>query len=290
MKCRDEKIEIVTDGKVTDTIHLNRGYPRGLVYLENEDIAVELAQGKTKKQAQKDRLIRAATVYHNAIIDAIKAIGTIDSTAADGLICDLYSTLSGAIETKAGAGVKTETLESRAATHWFAFSDALYSLMKRDMDESDLVSEACYYTQDRRDAHEIPVNARRQAYIRTLKEVRAEAAKEAAQELSPAGRAIYDRLSALEDEDPDTDEYEREQAAAEAALDALALEDPEEATRIFQRCPYFNNAIGKYRIYLGQYVSCTRLELRELDTPEKRAAYIARADSALFAEDADSTQ
>lgn len=73
-------------------------------------------------------------------------------------------------------------------------------------------------------------------------------------------------------------EYERISAAAEAKLDALALEDPEEATRIFAASPYFDEYINPAnQVYLGRGIIIDRDDLAELDTGEKRAAYILAA-------------
>ena len=72
-----------------------------------------------------------------------------------------------------------------------------------------------------------------------------------------------------------SEQYRRISAAAEKKLDALALSDPEEATRIYLACPsYFDEMIEANEVYLGQSVFLDRDELKTLDTPEKRAAYI----------------
>ena len=76
----------------------------------------------------------------------------------------------------------------------------------------------------------------------------------------------------------DMDEYQRVSQAAEAKLNALALEDPVEATRIYRACPmYFDEYIDVSEVYLGENVFVQREELKTLDTPEKRAAYIKQA-------------
>lgn len=73
------------------------------------------------------------------------------------------------------------------------------------------------------------------------------------------------------------EEYQRISTAADAKLDALALADPEEATRIIRACPaYFDEAIDDSEVYLGCGIYADKSELITLNTPEKRAAYIER--------------
>ena len=64
-------------------------------------------------------------------------------------------------------------------------------------------------------------------------------------------------------------------AAAEEKINALALADPEEATRIFLACPaYFDESIEEDELYLGHGIFIERSEARALDTQEKRVAYV----------------
>ena len=69
--------------------------------------------------------------------------------------------------------------------------------------------------------------------------------------------------------------YKRKASEAEAMLDALAMSDPKEATLIYNACPeYFDEYIEPDEYYLGHGVFVDKTLLAELDTPEKRAAYI----------------
>lgn len=71
-------------------------------------------------------------------------------------------------------------------------------------------------------------------------------------------------------------EAEKRMKEAEAPLDALALKNPFEATTIFRRSRYFYETIGNDEVYLGQYVIVPAKMLSELNTPEKRAAFVAQ--------------
>lgn len=76
-----------------------------------------------------------------------------------------------------------------------------------------------------------------------------------------------------------TEEYDRISAAAEAKLDALALQDPEEATRIYIASPYFDEGIDPdLEVYLGHGIFLPREDLAAYDTPEKRAALLEEAE------------
>ena len=284
MKIRDEKIQISVNGKVTATQHLNRGYPSVVYYFENEDMAAEKAQGKTKQQAKAEELQRAIYALINAAMKQIRELDQLSPAEADTVISGLYETLSSAVEATAGAGAKLETLERRAASLFFAWRDAEYCVMKRDYEEAEQLTAICFEMDGKQINDKIPRNARTREALRSLQAIKAQAEREARRELSPKGRAIYDRLTALDEEylaleDAQEEAEKRIEAAekeAEAALDALALEDPEEATRIYQRCPYFEIAEGfsKYEVYLGRGTFCKRNELAQLDTPEKRAAFV----------------
>ena len=73
-------------------------------------------------------------------------------------------------------------------------------------------------------------------------------------------------------------QYEAVSAAAEEKLNALALQDPDEATRIFVVSPYFDETIDPdQEVYLGHYVFMPREELDIYNTPEKRAKYLREA-------------
>lgn len=84
-------------------------------------------------------------------------------------------------------------------------------------------------------------------------------------------------LIMLLDLDPEEQEQAFFAAGAEAweKLDALALEDPLEATRIFRAAKLENEeAIFPGEVYLAHGCIVEKGLLKELDTPEKRAAYI----------------
>ena len=70
-------------------------------------------------------------------------------------------------------------------------------------------------------------------------------------------------------------EYERISAAAEAKLDALALQNPEEATRIFSASSYFDEGISPDEVYLGHGIIVSREEYAEhYGTVKEREALI----------------
>ncbi len=63
--------------------------------------------------------------------------------------------------------------------------------------------------------------------------------------------------------------------AIEPPLDLLAIEDPVEAARIYRSCKFFDGLIEPDEIYLGHGLIADREFLKEYDTPEKRALYLA---------------
>lgn len=78
-----------------------------------------------------------------------------------------------------------------------------------------------------------------------------------------------------------TEEFDRISAAAEAKLDALALQDPEEATRIYNASPYFDEGIDpSQEVYIGRGIFLPREDLAEYNTPEKRAALLRESEEA----------
>lgn len=102
--------------------------------------------------------------------------------------------------------------------------------------------------------------------------------KQARRKPKPASYAIISGINSLAAvlADLDPEEAARRIEEAEAPLDALALEDPKEATLIYNACPnYFDEDIEPDEYYLGQGVYIEKAQLAELDTAEKRAAYIA---------------
>ena len=84
--------------------------------------------------------------------------------------------------------------------------------------------------------------------------------------------ALIDKELSPEEEDK---ELSRICEEAEKELNALALKDPAEATQIFAASPYFVEDIDpKEEVYLGEHVIVYKWKAKELDTPEKRAAYV----------------
>lgn len=82
---------------------------------------------------------------------------------------------------------------------------------------------------------------------------------------------VYGELDKLE-----PDAAEKKMEAVEADLDALALRDPVEATKIARASSYFfDEAIEPNEVYLGSYVFVHKSLLQTLDTVEKRREYIA---------------
>ncbi len=64
-------------------------------------------------------------------------------------------------------------------------------------------------------------------------------------------------------------------AAVETPLDALALDDPEAATCVYEACDYFQEEIQPGEVYFGQGIIVDRSFLETYDTMEKREAFIA---------------
>ena len=111
--------------------------------------------------------------------------------------------------------------------------------------------------------------------------------KKRKKELKPGSYVILSKLAAASNEldalfdkglDPEEEsaEFNRITEEAEKELDALALKDPAEATRIFYEAnTYFDEAIDpEEEAYLGERVIISKEALKELNTPEKRAAYV----------------
>lgn len=277
MKIRDEKIEIFCNGKCIDTTHLNRGYQSAVFYFENEDAAEELAQGKTKLQAKAGTLQRAAKALFNGALKNLNELSKLDAAAADAILAEIYSGFTIANEARPGGGANLKSLEQRAAATFFAWQDANTILENRaGIPHAQLLTNLCFNVQEEHENGRTDANKRTREALRLFKETQAKAETEARRELSPEGQAIYEQLASLEEvlADLDPEEAEKRMEEAEAPLDALALKDPEEATRIFNRSSYFDYEDGDGDIYLGAGVFCRRDELKKLDTPEKRAAYI----------------
>lgn len=97
--------------------------------------------------------------------------------------------------------------------------------------------------------------------------------------------AGYKLLSDLADldriiTDLDPEEADKRQEELIARLDAIALKNPKQATAIFLKSPFFVEDIEDGEYYLSYCDRITRAQLAELNTPEKRAAYIAEQDRA----------
>ena len=284
MAIKDEKIVISVNGKVANTTHLNRGYQRAVFYFENEDIAAEKARGKTKAQAKAEELQREAVAFFNAAIKSIGELSRLDAAAADAIIAEVYSGFAVANEARPGGGTNRKTLEQRAAAMFFAWRDAEDLLEEQaGIDETQLFTNICFNVDNEYQHGRIKAGARTREAIRSFRDTKDKAEKEARRELSPEGRAIFEALEAASaaldkcaaEGGPDEDEKAAAiMEAAEAPLDALALQDPEEATRIFHRSSYFDYEDGEGEIYLGGGIFCRRDQLNILDTPEKRAAFV----------------
>ncbi|MBQ3467301.1 MAG: hypothetical protein IJH21_03140 [Oscillospiraceae bacterium] len=101
--------------------------------------------------------------------------------------------------------------------------------------------------------------------------------KKRKQELKPSSYILLSEFAELDRVilDIDPEEYERRAEELTARLDALALEDPKEATAIFQQSSFFVEYMEENQIYLSSSCWITKEQLIELNTPEKRAAYLA---------------
>lgn len=284
MKLEKETIEIRQDGKVIDRAYLNRGYPRGFFYFEHDGITAELAAGKTKQRAKAEELQRTATTLFNGAIEALNELSRLDIAAADSLLTEIYSGFSIAHEARPG-GTNLKSLEQREAALFFAWQDAENFVAHRaGYDRAALLRNICFEVDDEYTGGGALKDARTGEALRRYRQILAEAEKETRRELTPAGRAIMAKLEAagnaladcMKQGGPDEDERaDKIMLDADAALDALALEDPEEATRIYRRSDYFTDDIGEFDVYIGHDSFCNRLDLKKLDTPEKRAAFIA---------------
>ena len=101
--------------------------------------------------------------------------------------------------------------------------------------------------------------------------------KKRKQKLKPSSYNLLSEFAELDRVilDIDPEEYERRAEELTARLDALALEDPKEATAIFQQSSFFDEYMEENQIYLSRSCWITKEQLIELNTPEKRAAYLA---------------
>lgn len=101
--------------------------------------------------------------------------------------------------------------------------------------------------------------------------------KKRKQKLKPSSYNLLSEFAELDRVilDIDPEEYERRAEELTARLDALALEDPKEATAIFQQSSFFDEYMEENQIYLSRSCWITKEQLIELNTPEKRAAYFA---------------
>ena len=284
MKIEKQKIEIMQDGKTIDRAYLNRGYQRGYFYFEHDGIAAELAQGKPKPQAKAEELRRAAITLFNGAMRYFEELSKLDAIAADTLFSEFYSSLTVNSEGKPSRGANLKSLERRAAAMFFAWQDAEAIVSdKAGIDYAQMLTNICFTVNEDSIQGAIPAGSRIREALRRFKDTNAKAQQEAQRELSLEGRAIFDMLEAAsaaleecyEQGGPDEDEKaDKIMEEAEAPLNALALKDPEEATRIFHRSGYFDYVSSEGEIYLGAGVFCRRDQLPKLDTPEKRAVFV----------------
>ncbi len=93
-------------------------------------------------------------------------------------------------------------------------------------------------------------------------------------ELYQAAVAVMDEFGGKLDENRPSWEEELIDVIA-APLDALALEDPEAATRVYEKFDFFQAAIFPDEVYLGHGIIADKSILKMYDTKEKRAAYIS---------------
>lgn len=285
MNIEKQKIEVTKNGKPIDRAYLNRGYPRGCFYFEHDGITAELAQGKTKPQAKAEEMQRQALTLFNGAIKTLNELSKFDAAAADALIAEIYSGFALANEARPGGGTNLKSLEQRAAAMFFAWQDANTILESRaGIEHAQLLTNLCFNVQEDHEHGRTEPNKRTREALRLFKEMQTKAEKETRRELSPEGQAIFDALEAagkemeaerhFNSEDEEEEWFMNLYETAQAPLDALALKDPEEATRIFNRSSFFDYESVDGDIYLGRGVFCRRDELIELDTPEKRAAYV----------------
>lgn len=96
------------------------------------------------------------------------------------------------------------------------------------------------------------------------------------QELSAQAENILRRLSLVSLITPMLSEEQKqaEKAAAEAELNALALEDPELATEICNRTDYFPKNVPAGWYYIGHNVIVDTWRLSLLKTPEDKLRFI----------------
>ncbi len=94
-------------------------------------------------------------------------------------------------------------------------------------------------------------------------------------ELSEAARTFEVACNSGVNYEQGMKDYERKAAAAEAKLDALALQNPDEATRIFCASSYFDEGISPDEVYLGHGIIVSREEYAEhYGTVKEREALI----------------
>lgn len=276
MKIGKETVHVSVNGEVIETRHLNRGYPRALVYVENKDIATELSQGKPAQQAIAEALARKAEFLLSEAMKSIKELAKLDEDFAHYLICNIYENLPFLFESD--GDTKRESLARRYAALYFALTDAKYSLVDKDDEYAELLGLICDELEKHEDLYNIDSECSKvNAAVSMLKEIQAQTATETQRPLTPKGRELFDAMQAFEKSMPSLseEEWERQSKELDAAFDAIALKDPEEATRINRRSNYDIEYLGKYEVRLSTYTRCDRVTLKKLDTPEKREAYLA---------------
>lgn len=228
MKIKDEKIEIVRDGKIIKTIHLNRGTPRFCYYLENAGKTAETAGNKPKRKAEIEYNTRAAQAFFDNAVKAVRDIAKVDGETAADIIN--------------------------------GFLDVLYrqnAAGKRRRDAKDMPENGT--------SSITPLSPERRAIIAGLEEVDRLEEELAEREIETG---VYDEEA--------EDRLFEKQEEAEAPLDALALEDPEEATLIYRNSPLMErDPIESDCIYLGHGIKLFRTAMKDLNTLEKRRVFVA---------------
>lgn len=227
MRIKDEKIEIVRDGKTVKTIHLNRGNPRLCYYFESPGVSAEQAANKPKRKAEIEYNTRAAQEFFSYAVKIVNDIARADKSTAAAII-DGFS----------------ETLDKKVKARLFPKN-------------ADIGTNSIS-----------PISQESAAIITRLEDI------------DRAMDAFIDKEieTGIHDQEAEDNLY-RLKEEAEAPLDALALEDPEEATLIYRNSPLREDEdIEEDEIYLGRSIIVYRTALKELNTPEKRRIFVEAFD------------
>lgn len=283
MKIGKETVHVSVNGEVIETRYLNRGYPRALVYVENKDIATELSQGKPAQKAQADAAGRKAEALFGELRKTLNELSALDSVQGASLAWYFMTELPMLLTTEKAN--KKELAALCAAAFRFAGDDECGTLDNTESifnDDSDLIKLICADIDSSPLSPVLPGHYKTTEALRIFKEIRGDSNTEEHKALNSEGKRVYDMFQSL-DKSFDTltrEEIDRRTDEAFAAFDALAIKDPEEATRVYKRSSYFDDEMGKYDVCLGVSTYCNRFRLRKLNTPELREAYL----EALYAE------